>query len=208
MSIELVISFILASLLLIIMPGPDNIFVVTESATKGKKEGILISIGLSCGILIHTLAATTGISFIIQNSAIAFTIIKYIGAAYLLYLAYMSSKEKTDKTIIDQNSTKTLSPLKLIRKGLLMNILNPKVSLFFIAFFPQFITQNGLHSGTQMLILGTIFMIMSTIIFSLVATLASNLTPHLQNPKFWKYTKIGKVSVLGTLGILLALSKK
>ena len=89
MQIELILSFLLASVLLTFMPGPDNIFVLTESITKGQKNGIAISIGLCSGVLIHTLAAATGLSIVIQKSALAFSIIKYLGAAYLFYLAYI-----------------------------------------------------------------------------------------------------------------------
>jgi threonine/homoserine/homoserine lactone efflux protein len=94
MEVQLIISFLTASLLLSIIPGPDNIFVLTESITKGKKNGIAISLGLAMGVLVHTAAAATGLSIIIQKSAMAFSIIKYIGAAYLFYLAFMSLKEK------------------------------------------------------------------------------------------------------------------
>lgn len=107
MEFELLLSFLTASILLSIMPGPDNIFVLTESITKGKKNGILIALGLSLGVLVHTLAAATGLSIIIQKSALAFSIIKYIGAIYLFYLAFMALKDKkvemTLNTLIRNN---------------------------------------------------------------------------------------------------------
>lgn len=94
METQLTLSFLFASLLLSLIPGPDNIFVLTESITKGKRNGIAISLGMAGGCLVHTAAAATGLSIIIQKSAIAFVIIKIIGTAYLFYLAFLSIKEK------------------------------------------------------------------------------------------------------------------
>ena len=209
MELELLISFIGASVLLTLMPGPDNIFVLTESITKGQRNGIAISIGLCSGILIHTFAAATGLSIIIQKSAIAFSVIKYLGAAYLFYLAILATKDK--KPIIALSSDQSNKPssfMKLIRKGFFMNVLNPKVSLFFIAFLPQFISKSGIDQSYQMLALGTVFMIQAIFIFLLIAILAGRLTDVLNNARFWKITKWSKVSVLALLGLTLAISKK
>ena len=94
MTLETIISFLSASIILTIMPGPDNIFVLTESLTSGRRTGIAISLGLASGVLIHTLAAATGLSIIIRQSAVAFSVIKYIGAAYLFFLAYKAIRDK------------------------------------------------------------------------------------------------------------------
>ncbi|MFT6322010.1 MAG: threonine/homoserine/homoserine lactone efflux protein [Granulosicoccus sp.] len=209
MQIELILSFLLASVLLTFMPGPDNIFVLTESITKGQKNGIAISIGLCTGVLIHTLAAATGLSIVIQKSALAFSIIKYLGAAYLFYLAFMATKEKPMEVTLEKKSKEeTFHLFPLIRKGFLMNVLNPKVSLFFIAFLPQFISQDGINITVQMIILGLIFMVQALVIFSLISILASRLTGYVNSAKFWKITKWSKVVVLSILGLTLALSGK
>lgn len=209
MEINLILSFIGASVLLSLMPGPDNIFVLTESITKGQKNGITISIGLVCGIMVHTLAAATGLSIIIQKSALAFQIVKYMGSAYLLFLAYKAIKEK--KIECDFNNTIDNSDYnfkKLLRKGFFMNVLNPKVALFFIAFLPQFISKTGFNITLQMIILGFLFMVQALIIFSLIAILSGKLSVYLKKPKFWKITKWTKVGVLSILGLTLALAKK
>ena len=209
MQIELILSFLLASVLLTFMPGPDNIFVLTESITKGQKNGIAISIGLCTGVLIHTLAAATGLSIVIQKSAVAFSVIKYLGAAYLFYLAFMATKEKPmEVTLGKASKEKTFKLFPLIRKGFLMNVLNPKVSLFFIAFLPQFISKDGINITYQMIILGLIFMAQALVIFSLISILASRLTEYMNSAKFWKITKWSKVGVLSILGLTLALSGK
>lgn len=209
MNSELILSFIAASVLLTVMPGPDNIFVLTESLTKGQKNGIAISTGLSLGVLIHTLAAATGLSIIIQQSALAFSAIKYIGAIYLLYLAYSAIKEKkpTLKLDLDQSKDK-IRVFPLIKKGFLMNVLNPKVSLFFIAFLPQFISIDGINITAQMIIMGLIFMTQAFLIFSLISILSSKLTQYVNQPRFWKITKWSKVSVLTILALTLAMVEK
>jgi len=209
MELKIILSFLGASIILSLMPGPDNIFVLTESLTKGQKNGIAISIGLSLGVLIHTLAAATGLSIIIQKSAMIFSIIKYLGAFYLFYLAFSAIKEKKALLDLDKKySNEQARILPLIKKGFFMNILNPKVSLFFIAFLPQFVNESGFNVTIQMMIFGLIFMIQSLLVFSLVSILASKLTIYLNKPRFWEITKWCKVSVLSLLGLTLALSKK
>jgi threonine/homoserine/homoserine lactone efflux protein len=209
MESQFIFSFLGASILLTVMPGPDNIFVLTESITKGRRDGIAISTGLILGVLVHTFAAATGLSIIIQQSDIAFSVLKYLGAAYLFYLAYMSTKDTQLTIDLDSKDVKSDQTLfQLIRKGFFMNVLNPKVSLFFIAFLPQFISPNGFNPTYQMIILGLMFMVQALIIFYAIAILASQLTSILNSPRFWKITKWSKVIVLAVLGLTLALSNK
>lgn len=209
MQLELVLSFFGASLLLALMPGPDNIYVLTESLINGHRKGIAISLGLSLGVLIHTFAAATGLSLVIQNSALAFSIIKYLGAAYLFYLAYQAYGEKRMELDLEgQKDTMPVAIFPLVRKGFLMNVLNPKVSLFFIAFLPQFVSETGMNVTLQMIILGLIFMVQAFVVFSLIALLASRLTKYIQSSRFWKITKWSKIVVLSVLGLTLALAKK
>ncbi|TKG93668.1 LysE family translocator [Puteibacter caeruleilacunae] len=204
MESSLILSFLGASILLTIMPGPDNIFVLTESITKGQKNGIAISTGLCSGVLIHTLAAATGISLIIKQSELIFSIIKYLGAAYLFYLSYQAYREQ--KPSLDFSESKSEEKLKvfpLIRKGFLMNVLNPKVSLFFIAFLPQFVSKDGFDITVQMIILGVIFMLQTLLIFSFVAISSGKLNRYVTRPKFWDITKWSKIIVLAILGLTL-----
>ena len=209
MDIGLILSFLGASIILTIMPGPDNIYVLTESLTKGQRNGVAISFGLGFGVLVHTLAAATGLSILIQKSAAAFTIIKYLGAIYLFYLAYQAFKEKNPTLNFETEKNKNeINYLFLIRKGFLMNILNPKVSLFFIAFLPQFVSTNGIHFTLQMIVLGLIFMVQAILIFCCISMLSGRLTKFVNSPKFWRITKWSKIGVLSILGVTLALSKK
>jgi threonine/homoserine/homoserine lactone efflux protein len=209
MHAELLLSFLAASVLLSLMPGPDNIFVLTESLTKGYRNGVLISVGLCIGVLMHTLAAATGLSIIILKSAVAFTVIKYLGAAYLFYLAFLATSEKPMKIEREESSpVERQHWLPLVRKGFLMNILNPKVSLFFIAFLPQFLSTGGFHITLQMVVLGLVFMVQALVIFSGIAILSGRMTRILNRPQFWKITKWSKVGILSVLGLTLILSQK
>ncbi len=209
MSLELLLSFLSASVIITIMPGPDNIFVLTESLTNGKKAGVTISFGLASGVLVHTFAAATGISIIIQKSATAFSVIKYLGACYLFYLAIMALKNNKFSIDLKSNkSIKDISFLQLVRKGFFMNVLNPKVALFFLAFLPQFIDLNGIKVEYQILILGLVFMMQTIIIFCFISILTGRLSVFLNRPKFWKITKWSKAIVLSVLGLALILTEK
>ena len=203
MNIELLISFLLASITLSLMPGPDNVFVLTESITKGKRNGIIISAGLASGIIVHTTAIATGLSILVQQSPYVFNGIKIFGAIYLLYLAYLTYKEETTYTIGETNLKSNLSIKEkwfpLYKEGFIMNVLNPKVTLFFIAFLPQFVTKEGLSFSIQIIILGVIFMIQAFLVFSLIAIIAGNLRQLVNSDQFWKKVKWIKITVLTLL---------
>ncbi len=209
MEFELLLSFIGASVVLTLMPGPDNIYVLSESIIKGYKNGIAISVGLVSGIIIHTLAAATGLSILIQKSEILFVTIKYLGVAYLFYLAIMAVKEKQTNIDISEKKIKSEFRLwQLIKTGFFMNVLNPKVSLFFIAFLPQFVSKTGYSFVFQMIILGVIFMLQALLIFTIISLLSGRLSVYLNNSRFWNFTKWIKVGILFILGIVLAFSEK
>ncbi|SMO71008.1 Threonine/homoserine/homoserine lactone efflux protein [Saccharicrinis carchari] len=209
MELAATLSFLGAAILLTLMPGPDNIFVLTESLTKGQRNGFAISVGLCSGVLVHTLAAATGVSIIIQKSALAFSVVKYLGAAYLFYMAYQAYNEKRLEIEVKRKPVEhETSFLKLARKGFLMNVLNPKVALFFMALLPQFVVTDGFSVTVQMIILGIIFMLQGLVIFGLISLLSGKLSKYLNSARFWKITKYGKVSVLALLGLGLAMARK
>ncbi|MCK5775103.1 MAG: LysE family translocator [Bacteroidales bacterium] len=203
MDIELLISFLLASITLSLMPGPDNVFVLTESITKGKRNGIIISAGLASGIIIHTIVIATGLSILVQQSPYVFTGIKIFGAIYLLYLAYLTYKEGTNMASVSNQSSgieKKEKWFPLYKKGFIMNVLNPKVTLFFIAFLPQFVSKNGLPFSVQIFFLGIIFMIQAFLVFSIIAIVSEKLRQYLNSSVFWTKVKWVKMAIL----ILLA----
>ena len=200
--------FLGATFLLCLAPGPDNIYVLTQGLTKSKKAAIITTLGLCSGLIIHTSAAVLGISVIFQTSELAFSIVKYIGAAYLLYIAFQVFKhrnERLDLTV--QNSTSELK--KLFIKGFIMNVLNPKVSIFFLAFLPQFVNIQEGNVSIQMFILGLIFMIMTLFVFSVIGITANVLSLKLlEKPKIVKYMNISTSFILLSLGLKLALSQR
>lgn len=199
------ISFTIASFLMALMPGPDNLFVITESVTKGPRNGLWIAAGLNSGVLFHTFLAATGLSLLFKTSELAFTIIQYLGAVYLLYLAFQAWKDKggSEEGKESELTTKE-SAWKLYRTGIFMNVLNPKVSLFFIAFLPQFVKEEAsFQIPLQMLVLGVIFLLSGFITFASFALLAGQFRKILQHPKFSIITRYLKVIVLVVLASYL-----
>ena len=200
--------FIAASFVLCLVPGPDNIFVLTQGMTKSKKAAIVTTLGLTTGLIIHTSAAAFGVSVIFQTSEIAFNIVKYLGAAYLLYIAYQAFKYRNEPLDLSvQNSSGELK--KLYLKGFIMNILNPKVSIFFLAFLPQFVTPANGNIPLQMIVLGIVFMMITIVIFSSVGVAGNMLSSKLlEKPSIVKYMNILTSFVLVSLGLKLALSSR
>jgi len=170
---ETILLFITASSLLALAPGPDNLFVLTQSMSRGAKDGILITLGLCSGLVFHTTAVALGVAAIFQTSITAFNILKFIGAGYLLYLAYLSFKSNS-KTKLNTKKN-SLSPFKLYKRGVIMNITNPKVSIFFLAFLPQFTNPQNGNVTIQIFILGALFMLCALVVFSSIALVAGKL---------------------------------
>ncbi len=205
MQTETIIAFITASALLTIMPGPDIVYVLMQSITNGKKHGFATALGLVSGIIIHTSLIAFGVSEILKKSDNVFFIIKLFGALYLFYLAFKVYKASS---AIDLNASNTpkKSYLSLFKQGFLMNILNPKVTIFFLAFFPAFINNSLSNVKQQIFILGFVFMLQAFVIFGLVAFLASKMTSFLRNNHtFERNIKIIQIIVFIGIGIFILL---
>ena len=173
LDIETIMLFVTASTLLALAPGPDNIFVLTQSMSKGAKPGIFVTLGLCSGLVFHTSAVALGVAAIFQTSLLAFNILKFVGAAYLMYLAYMSFMSNSKNKV--KANKDNLSPLKLYKRGIIMNITNPKVSIFFLAFLPQFTNPSSGSVTLQIFTLGAIFMLCALVVFSSIAIVAGKL---------------------------------
>lgn len=199
-STEVLLTFIAASALLAFVPGPDNIFVLTQSALSGRKAGLLVTLGLCSGLIVHTVAVAAGVAAIFQVSILAFTLLKIIGAAYLLYLAWGAFRAKAED--IGADGAKTLSNVALYQRGIIMNVTNPKVAIFFLAFLPQFTNPEAGNVSWQIVQLGGLFMITALLCFSLIAILSGFLNQWLsQSPK--AQTTLNKIA--GTVFVALAL---
>ena len=202
---ESIIQFLLASVLLTISPGPDIIYVLVTGLSKGVKYGILLTTGLVSGILVHTSLVAFGLSAIIKTSETLFFGIKLFGALYLMYLAYKIFKQPADIDISKNTSSKVNN--NYIKQGFLMNVLNPKVTIFFMAFLSQFLWDKTNDTVMQFYVLGIIFMIQAFIIFSLVAIFADRFYKLIKNnPKSGYFFKYLQISVFIFIAVFILIS--
>lgn len=166
-------AFFLASTLLAIAPGPDNVFVLTQSALHGKLSGLVVVFGLCTGLLVHTAAVAFGVAVIFKASTLAFTLLKIIGACYLLYLAWQTFRAIPEQIRMQSDQQKSLGIL--YRRGIIMNVTNPKVSIFFLAFLPQFADPVRGPISLQMVALGGIFITATILVFGAIALIGGAL---------------------------------
>lgn len=199
-AIETVITFFTASVLLALAPGPDNIFVLTQSALQGRSAGITVMLGLCTGLVAHSGAVALGVAAIFQTSAIAFSALKLLGAVYLLYLAWQAFRASASRIQCRGNSHIQL--WKLYRRGIIMNITNPKVSIFFLAFLPQFVDPAKGSVAVQIMALGGLFIVATIWIFGSIALLAGTLGKYLSKSDRAQNV-LNKIS--GTVFLCLAL---
>ena len=192
-------------MLLTIMPGPDIIYVLVQSITNGKKFGIATSLGLVTGIIIHTTLVAFGVSAITKQSENIYVAIKVFGAAYLMFLAYKTFISNAIITIDSKVQKKDL--IALFKQGFIMNVLNPKVSIFFLAFFPGFLYSSTQNTVIQFYVLGSLFMLQALLIFSIVALLSGNFAMYLKShPTFHKKVKWIKIFVFVGIAFFILFS--
>ena len=199
-------TFLFAGILLNLTPGNDTIFILTKSIAQGRKAGILSVLGIATGSLIHTALAAFGLSVIIARSVLAFTIVKYAGAAYLLYLGIrmITTQSKFEADI--SKAGKKINSFKIYRDAVLTNVLNPKVALFFMSFLPQFIDPGYRNSVIPFMMLGLTFTVTGTIWCLVLASFSSFLFTKLRNnQRFSSYLNKVCGAVLIGLGIKIAL---
>ena len=201
--------FAFASLMLNITPGNDMMYVASRSMGQGIKAGIISALGITAGCMVHIAAAVVGLSAIIAKSAIAFDVIKYLGAAYLIYLGVKSILKKTSNAFKAAGEIKKESHWKIFRQGAITNVLNPKVTLFFLAFLPQFINLKSGQPQNQILLLGTWFNFSGLVVNATVAILFRKLGNWLgKSQAFIKWKEKITGMVLLALGIKVALSSR
>jgi len=203
---ELLISFVIATATLAITPGPDNIFVLIQSMTYGKKQGMAIVCGLISGCLIHTSLVAFGLSSFIKSNAELLFGLKLLGAGYLFFLAYrvFKSKEIINTT---NPTTESKSVFALFKQGFIMNVINPKVSLFFMAFFPAFLFSETQSLIVQFYMLGFLFMSTSFLIFSMFVLFSSSVGSVLKsNNRFGVVLKWLQIVVFLGIAIFILIS--
>jgi threonine/homoserine/homoserine lactone efflux protein len=164
-SLSTLAAFAAASLLLALAPGPDNLFVLALSASRGPRAGLMTTLGLCAGLVVHTTAVALGVAAFLAASPAAFTALKFAGAAYLAYLAVGAFRAGP----VSLNAATEQKPGAYFWRGVVMNISNPKVALFFLAFLPQFVAPDRGSAVTQIFLLGAIFQFCAFVVFALIA---------------------------------------
>lgn len=197
--------FLLAALGLLLIPGPAVLYIVTRSVAHGRKAGLASVLGIELATLCHSMAAAFGLSAILLASSLAFSLVRYLGAGYLIYLGIKTIFSKSASPTKDNSSTPSL--LQMFRKGFLVNLLNPKTALFFYAFLPQFVNPERGSSILKILLLGALFVVLATITDSTYALLSSSVGRMItQRAGFQRIQKYVTGGIYISLGVAAAVS--
>lgn len=208
MNFEILITFAVATAALAVLPGPDNIYVLMQSISHGKKSGLATVAGLMTGCLVHTTLLAFGVSAVIKDNDAVFFFIKAFGAIYLLYLAFQVFRSDTHISLSDSPVPKK-TVTQLFRQGFIMNVLNPKVTIFFLAFFPGFLFSETLNTVIQFYVLGFIFIVISFLVFGTIAILSGMISELVnKNSKVGIYLKWLQIVVFVGIAVYLLLSDK
>ncbi len=207
MNYDILLSFVLATSVLAISPGPDNIYVLMQSLANGKKYGLATVAGLISGCLVHTALVAFGVSAIIKENDSLFFAIKLFGALYLFYLAFKVFKSSS-KLDLSSDTIPEKSLGELFKQGFIMNVLNPKVSIFFLAFFPAFLFSDSVSEVIQFFVLGLLFMATSFVIFSLIAFLSGSISEYIKKQSnVGLFLKWLQIIVFVGIGVFILISE-
>lgn len=202
---ETVLSFLFASLALALTPGPDNIFVLSQSLANGARSGIITTLGLMTGCVVHTTLLAFGVSALTTSSETLFYSLKLMGTCYLLYLAWRVYRNE-DKVMEQPEGHTPAKPLKLFRIGLIMNLVNPKVLIFFLALFPGFIWDAQGNTVIQFYVLGFLFIIATLLVFGLIAILSGQIARFIQtSDRFHVWLKWFQIIVFAGIAVYIAI---
>lgn len=171
--LDTVAAFFATAVLLALAPGPDNLFVLMQSAMRGRGAGLLVVLGLCSGLLVHTAAVALGLATLFATSVLAFTLLKVAGAVYLVWLAWQAWRAGPASDA--EGAASPPGAGQLYRRGIVMNVTNPKVSIFFLAFLPQFVSAERGSVGVQVMMLGAVFMLATLLVFGLIALAGGSL---------------------------------
>ncbi len=206
-SLSTLVLFLAASLTLNITPGPDMLYVLGRSLTQGRRIGIVSAVGIGVGTFFHIAAAAVGLSALLMTSALAFQLVKWAGAAYLIYLGVKMVLSR--KPVTMGEALPEVSSTRAFTQAIVTNLLNPKVALFFLAFLPQFVDHQRGHAPMQIIVLGLLFDLGGTLVNSAVAYFASALRRTLADrPRLARAQSVGCGALFIGLGTRLALSDR
>ena len=207
-TLETLIAFFGVAVLLALTPGPDNIFVLLQSAQRGWRAGMAVVLGLCAGLVVHTAAVALGLAAVFAASAVAFTVLKFCGAAYLAYLAWGALRAPAAVASQGDAPAPAASPVSLWRmvgRGMVMNLTNPKVLVFFLAFLPQFADPARGGVALQLMVLGIVFMVATLLVFGAIACFSGVFGTLLQRSARAQ-TVLNRVAGLVFLGLAVRLA--
>jgi len=201
------IEFLITSLIVVLVPGTGVIYTVSTGLVQGRKASVFAALGCTAGILPHLMATVLGLAAVMHTSALAFQTLKYAGVAYLFYVAYATWRDKSAFAIDENHSTNTA--VGFVVKAFLLNILNPKLTIFFLAFLPQFVQPGTTEPLFQLLLLSATFMAMTFIIFAVYGFLAHAFRKAvIESPRVQTWLRSGFATAFASLGANLALTEK
>jgi threonine/homoserine/homoserine lactone efflux protein len=197
--------FVSAAAILLAIPGPAVLYITSRSISQGRNAGLVSALGIGVGTLVHTAAAAVGLSALLVSSATAFSVVKYLGAAYLVFLGVQRLRNKESLAAASDSAAPRASLTRVFSQGIVVNILNPKTALFFFAFLPQFIVPARGHVATQILSLGVLFACMGTTSDSIWAFFSSSVACWLRgNPRWLRSERFVSGGILISLGLATA----
>jgi threonine/homoserine/homoserine lactone efflux protein len=205
-------EFLITTLIVVLLPGTGVIYTLAAGLTQGARASVLAAFGCTLGIVPHVAASVAGLAALLHASALAFQVIKYLGVAYLFYMAWQMWRD-TGTLAINTDRSETgsarLNPLRIITAGVLLNLLNPKLTLFFLAFMPQFVDVAAANATAQMLGLAGVFMGLTFIVFALYGVLAAQARDHvISRPMVMQRVKRTFAAAFGLMGLKLALAER
>jgi len=201
------LNFLVTCLIVVLIPGTGVIFTVSTGLTAGKRASVFAALGCTAGILPHLLASVLGLSALLHTSALAFEVLKYAGVAYLLYLAYATWRDRSAFAMNEAPAVATARSLML--RGFLLNILNPKLTIFFLAFLPQFVTPGSTAPAVQMLVLSAVFMAMTFAVFVIYGLLANGFRRAvIESPRVQNWLRRSFAAAFAGLGLNLAFAQR
>ncbi len=180
-------AFLLTTLIIVATPGTGVLYTLAAGLSRGARSSVVAAVGCTLGIVPHMVAAITGLAALLHTSALAFQVLKYLGVAYLLFMAWSTFRDKRALTV---EETEPLPALKVIVSGILINILNPKLTIFFFAFLPQFVSAGEAHASLRMLELSAVFMLVTFVVFVVYGVFAAAVRTHvIARPKVVTWTR-------------------
>lgn len=209
MTLHTYLLFALSSLLLNLVPGPDMLFMLGRSIAQGRKAGLCAAFGINLGAYVHLIAALTGLSAILLTSATAFSVVKWIGAAYLIFLGIQTLRSQSMLISVDGLSSKEQSSFRIFWQGFLSDVLNPKVAIFYLALFPQFVGSDSSNPISQLLILGITGNMVGIFVSILLVLLSTRITVGLRrNSSYARWLQKSMGLLFVALGLRLFAQKQ